>query len=114
MQQQSCASLLQQQFQGEIEGIAADCSSPVGDAGREVGLVVQWLTEFEGALKDRRHPASVIVIRAIFDQAAAQVAIVDNTGGPGVVIERLQRVPQGVGQKGMPRGLQSQKDTDWA
>ena len=30
------------------------------------------------------------------------------------MIERLQGVPQGVGEKGMPRGLQAQKDTDRA
>ena len=38
--QQSCASLLQEQFQGEIEGITADCSSPVGNAASEVWLII--------------------------------------------------------------------------
>ena len=67
------ASLLQKQFQSEIERVAANCSSPVGDAVREVWLVVQWLAEIEGALKDRRHIASVVVIGAIFDQPPTQV-----------------------------------------
>jgi hypothetical protein len=40
VQQEIRASPLQKQFQSEIEGVAANCSSPVGDAGREVWLVV--------------------------------------------------------------------------
>jgi len=105
VQQEIRASFLQKQFQSEIERIAASCSSTVGDAGREVWLVVQWLAEIEGALEDPRHIASVIVIGAIFDQPPTQVAIIQNTGGSHLVIERLQGGPQGVSEKGMPGGL---------
>ena len=105
VQQQSCAPVLQKQFQREIEGITADRSSPVSDTGREVRLVVQWLTEFEGALKDRRHPASVLVIRALFDQPATKVAIIQNTGGSLLMIEPVEGLPQRVGEEGMPGGL---------
>ena len=68
VQEEIPASFLQKQFQGEIERIAADCPSPIGDAGREVWLVVQRIAEFEGSLKDPCHIASVIVIGSIFDQ----------------------------------------------
>jgi hypothetical protein len=114
VQEEIRASFPQQQFQSEIERIAANCASPVGDAAREIRLVVQRLAEIEGAFEHPRHIARAIVIGTIFDQPLAQLAIVQNTGGSSLMIERLQRSPQGVGEEGMPGGLQAQKDADRA